>query len=39
MKRKVGFLLAAIAVGFVHAGEVPWPAFSFKYGDRAVAGT
>ncbi len=39
MKRRVGFLVAAIAVGFVHAGEVPRPAFSFKYGDRAVAGS
>ena len=39
MKRRVGFLLAAIAVGFVHAGVVPRPAFSFKYGDRAVAGS
>ena len=39
MKKTVCILAAAIAGGFVHASEVPRPAFSFKYGDRAVTGS
>ncbi len=42
MNTRIIFLaatIAAIAGGFAHAGEVPRPAFSFKYGDRAVTGS
>ncbi len=36
-----GTILAALvaAISCAHAGEVPRPAFSFKYGDRAVTGS
>ena len=38
MKRMVCFFVATVVGGFAHAGEVPLPTFSFKYGDRAVTG-